>query len=100
MVKNLPAVQETGFDPWIGKIPWKRAWQPSPVFLPGESHGPRNVVGYSPWGCKESDMSEQITGETQKSIYTNGLQRSADFRNFFRPLRTRLPSGDGWQLQR
>ena len=43
------------FNPWIGKIHWKRAWQSIPVFLPGESHGQRSVVGYSPWGRKESD---------------------------------------------
>ena len=47
-----------GFDPWVGKIPWRRAWQPTPVFLPGESHEQRNLRGYSPWGCKESDMTE------------------------------------------
>ena len=41
------------FDPWVGKIPWSRKWQPTPVFLPGESHGQRSLVGYSPWGCKE-----------------------------------------------
>ena len=46
------------FDPWVGKIPWRRAWQLTPVFLPGESHGLRNLVGYSPWGCKESDTTE------------------------------------------
>ena len=47
-----------GFNPWVGKIPWKRAQQPTPVFLPGEFHGQRNLVGYSPWGRKESDMIE------------------------------------------
>ena len=46
------------FDPWVGKIPWRRAWQPTPVFLPGDSHGQRSPVGYSPWGCKESDTIE------------------------------------------
>ena len=46
-----------GFDPWVGKIPWKRKWQPSPVFLPGQ----RNLVGYSPWCRKESDMNEQLS---------------------------------------
>ena len=46
------------FNPRIGKIPWSRKWQPTPVFLPGESHGQRGMVGYSPWGCKESDMRE------------------------------------------
>ena len=38
-----------GFDPWVGKIPWRRAWQPTPVFLPGESHVQRSLVGCSPW---------------------------------------------------
>ena len=47
-----------GFNPWLGKIPWRRAWQPNPVFLPGESHGQGRLVGYSPWGHKESDMTE------------------------------------------
>ena len=46
------------FDPWLKQIPLRRAWQPTPVFLPGESHGQRSLVGYSPLGCKESDMTE------------------------------------------
>ena len=61
MVKNLPAVQEmqeTWFDPWVRKIPWRRKWQPTPVFLPGKSHGQRNLKGYSPWSRKESDTIE------------------------------------------
>ena len=48
-----------GFDSWIGKSPWRRAWQPTPVLLPGKSHGQRSLVGYSPWGRKESDMTDQ-----------------------------------------
>ena len=48
----------TVFDLWFGKIPWRRKWQPTPVFLPGEFHGQRGLVGYSPWGHKESDMTE------------------------------------------
>ena len=47
-----------GFNPWVGKILWRREWLPSPVFLPGESHGQRSLTGYSPWGCKESDTTE------------------------------------------
>ena len=47
-----------GFDPWVGKIPCRRAWQPTPVFLPGESHGQRSLTGYSPQGHKETDMTE------------------------------------------
>ena len=46
------------FDPWVGKIPWRRAWQPTPGFLPGESHGQRSLAGYSPQGCKELDTTE------------------------------------------
>ena len=48
-VENLPAMWRPGFDSWVGKIPWRRAWPPTPVFLPGESHGQRSLVGYSPW---------------------------------------------------
>ena len=47
-----------GFQLWVGKIPWRREWQPTPVFLPGKSHGQRTLVGYSPWGHRESDMTE------------------------------------------
>ena len=56
-LKRLPAMQ-TGFDPWVRKILWRRKQQPTPVFLPGESHGQRSLVGYSPRGHKESDMTE------------------------------------------
>ena len=48
-------------NPRVGKIPWRRKWQPTPVFLPGESHGQRSLVGYSTWGLKESDMTEQLS---------------------------------------
>ena len=48
------------FDPWVRKISWKRKWQPTPVFLLGKSHGRRNLVGYSPWGRKESDTTEWL----------------------------------------
>ena len=41
-----------GFDPWVRKVPWRRKWQPTPVFLPGKPHGQRSLVGYSPWGRK------------------------------------------------
>ena len=46
------------FDPWVGKIPWRRAWQPTSVYLPGDSHGQRSLVGYSPEGRKELDITE------------------------------------------
>ena len=47
-----------GFNLWVGKIPWKRTWQPTPVFLPGESHEQRSLAGYSPWCHTESHMTE------------------------------------------
>ena len=46
------------FDPWAGNIPWRREWQPTPVFLPGEFHGQRSLAGYSLWGRTESDTTE------------------------------------------
>ena len=49
-----------GFDPWVGKIPWKRKWQLTPVLLSGKSHGRRSLAGYSPWGRKESDTTEWL----------------------------------------
>ena len=60
-VKNLPEMQETRFSPWVRKIPWRRKWLPSPVFLPGEFHGQRSLVGYSPWNCKELDVTDRVT---------------------------------------
>ena len=56
LVKNRPAIRELGFDPWVGKIPWRRERLSTPVFWPGEFH-----VLYSPWGHKESDMTEQLS---------------------------------------
>ena len=57
------------FDPWVGKIPWRRAWQPTSVFLPRESHGQRRLVGYGPRGHKELDTTEQLsTHESLESL--------------------------------
>ena len=62
MVKSLSANyrrhKRYRFDPWIGKIPWRRAWQPTPVFWPGESGGQWRVADYSPWDLKESITTE------------------------------------------
>ena len=46
------------FDPWVGKTPWRRKWQPTPVVLPGKFHGQRSLEGYSSWGLKELNMME------------------------------------------
>ena len=62
-VKNPPAnagdLRDAGVNPWVRKSPWRRAWQPSPVFLPGEAHGQKSLVGYGPWGCKESEPTKR-----------------------------------------
>ena len=50
----------SGFDPWVGKIPWRRKWQATPVLLPGKFHGWRSLVGYSPWCRKELDTTERL----------------------------------------
>ena len=50
-----------GLDTWVGKIPWRREWQSTPIFLPEESHGQGSLVGYSPWCRKELDMTEQLS---------------------------------------
>ena len=47
------------FDPWVRKMPWRKEWLPTPVFLPGEFHKQTSLEGYSPWGCKEVDMTEK-----------------------------------------
>ena len=59
-VKNLPACRRPGFDSWVWKIPWRRKWQPTPVLLPGESHGQRSLAGSSPWGRKEEEQQSNL----------------------------------------
>ena len=53
--------ERCGFDSWLGKIPWRRAWQPVPVFLPGESDGQKSLVGYSPRGHKQSGTMKRLS---------------------------------------
>ena len=59
--KNFLQCRRPRFDPWFRKMPWRREWQPTPLFLPGKFHGQRCLAGYSPWDCKESDTTEQLT---------------------------------------
>ena len=70
MAKNLPTVGGgewvgcaggPGFDPWVGKISWRREWQFIPVVLPGEFHRQRSLMGYTPWEHKELGMTGQLT---------------------------------------
>ena len=60
---------DPGFNPWVGKMPWRRNWQPTPVLLPGKSHGRKNLVGYSPWGRKESDTTERLHFTSINIVY-------------------------------
>jgi len=62
----MQETQETWFNPWVGKIPWRRKWQPTPVFLPGKFHGERSLAGYGPWDHKESDTIEHT--HTQSTV--------------------------------
>ena len=72
--RNLQPMQETQVrslgleDPWVGKISWKRKWQPTPVFLPGEFHGQRSLAGYSPWGHKESGMTQRLNNNKYQKL--------------------------------
>ena len=76
VVKSLPAnagdVRDRGFDPWVGKIPWRRAGSTTLVFLPGESHGQRSRAGYSPWGC-----TWDATEHPRRSLQANVVPLSA-----------------------
>ena len=58
-----------GFNPRFGKIPWRRKWQSTPVPLPGKSHGQRSLIGYSPWGHKELDMTKQLHFHLSSSVH-------------------------------
>ena len=78
-----------GFHPWVGKMPWRRAWQPTLVFLPGESHGQRSLVGYGPWGHRELDTAEQLS--------TNSLGlKGPDLEWLYSAYKSPCPPGSNW----
>ena len=77
-VKNPTAMQETQVQSPGREAPWRRAWQPTLAFLPGESHGQRSLAGYSPWGCQESD-----TTEVTECIHTGRNECSWEFWNYW-----------------
>ena len=70
IVKNLPAIRETGFHPCVGKICWRR--ESTPVVLPGEFHGQRSLAGYIPWSRKESDTTEYLTHNPETMSFGKG----------------------------
>ena len=65
---NPEDAQEKQVRSLVWKDPWRRKWQPTPVFLPGEFHGQRSLMTYSPWGCKESDTTEQLSAHKQSGV--------------------------------
>ena len=69
------------FYPWVGKMPWKRKWHLTAVFLPGKCHGQRGLVGYSPWGHKELDTTEQLS--TIQHEVQEGSQREGERKHLF-----------------
>ena len=75
VVKSPPAnkrrCRKCSFDPWVRKIPWRRKWQPTLVFLPGKSHRQRNLAGYSSWGYKGSDTTERPNTHTHTHTHTH-----------------------------
>ena len=81
-VKNQPANagdMEHRFDPWVGKIPWRRTWRPAAVFLPGKAHGQRSLVGCCPWGCKELDMIYRLNNNKQQELARGTLCQELKF---------------------
>ena len=72
-----------GFGPWVRRIPWRKKWKPTPVFFPGETHGQRRLAGYSPRGCKESDMTEWLSthepGKRWKMNSAAGIMQGEDW---------------------
>ena len=91
MVKNLSAnagrLKRHRFDPWVRKIPWRRTQQPTPVFLPGEFHGQRSLVGYSPRGHKDSDTTK--TTKNTHVILALGVfpsQQTSDAKGPWKPV--------------
>ena len=64
------------FDPWVKNIPWRRKWQPTPVFLPGKSHGHRSLADYSPWGCKRvgCDLTTKQQQHTRAHVIVKAAQ--------------------------
>ena len=83
-VKNPPNNVRDRVRSWVGKIPWQSRWQPTPVFLPGEYHGQRNLAGYSPWGCPESDTTERLLSVNlcYFLLFSNDARKFCMFHNY------------------
>ena len=92
----MQETQRLGFDLWVGTIPWGRKWQPTPVFLPGESCGKRSLAGYSPCGSRESYLTKQLsTGDRLQLNYSLEVLCYNCFSSFI----VFLGGSIGWQNQ-
>ena len=80
VVKNLPATKEIWVRSWVGEIPWKRKWQPTPVFLPGKCHGQRSLASYSPWGhrVKHNLVSEHSQMDLEIIILSEASRKEKE----------------------
>ena len=91
--------RRSGFNPWVGKIPWRRKWQPTPVFLPRKSHGWRSLAGYTPWCGKELDRTERLHFISHTVLFQKVITPTPHLpiTNFPRPL-TFLPINSHYPL--
>ena len=81
--------RRSGFDPWVGKILWRRKWQSTPVFFPGKSHRQRNLAGFSLWGRKESDTTEHartLPSDPRLHQTAPGARLPSDPRTWHQPV--------------
>ena len=82
-------------NPWVGKIPWKREWQPTPVFLPGKSHGQRSLVSYTPWDHEQLDTTEWLHTHTHTHTHTLKIP-AIEFRSVYYLVSLILPDRMIW----
>ena len=89
MVRNLPSKQEMGFNPWVGKIPWRRAWQPTPGFLPGEFYGQRSLAATVHRLGKSQTQLKQLSRHTH-ILYIHVLYMSHASKVMLKILQARI----------
>ena len=98
--RSVCECRRVGFDPWVGKIPWRRKWQPIPICLPGKSHGQRNLTGYSQWGHKELNTTELLSTHTHTHTHQAPvLPVSSSWTKVGEQPTALKPSTDNWLSQ-
>ena len=94
-------LKRRGFNPWAGKVCWKRKWQPTPVFLPREPHGQKSLLGYSSWGQKASDTTERLSTHAHTSLIKQAEDHTCHSVGLWmRPLSTQLCAYGGGESKR